>query len=51
MYPGLLMIGYFTAIRYLSLNLNIKKKTALKVFTFCLIMQFIGHVIEGNRPV
>ena len=50
MYPGLLMMGYFTAIRYLSLNLNIKKKTALKLFTFAWIMQFIGHVIEGNRP-
>ena len=50
LYPGLLMMVYFTAIRYLSLNLNIKKKNALKIFTFAWIMQFIGHAIEGNKP-
>ena len=50
MYPGLLMMGYFTGIRYLSVNLNIRKSTALKLFAVSWIMQFIGHYIEGNRP-
>ena len=48
--PGILMMCYFTIIRYLSYKLNIKKKTAFKLFSFSWIMQFIGHFIEGNRP-
>ena len=50
MYPGLLMTGYFTVIRYLSITLNMRKTTALKLFAVSWIMQFIGHYIEGNRP-
>ena len=50
MNSGLLMTGYFTAIRYLSLTLDIRKSTALKLFTLSWILQFIGHYIEGNRP-
>ena len=50
MNPGLLMTGYFTAIRYLSLTLDMRKSTAFKLFLFSWVMQFIGHYIEGNRP-
>jgi uncharacterized membrane protein YGL010W len=49
-YPGLLMMGYFTCIRYLSVKLNIKKTTALKLFSLSWFLQFVGHFIEGNRP-
>jgi len=50
LYPGLIMTVYFTSIRYLSYKLNIKKTTALKMFSLSWILQFIGHFIEGNRP-
>lgn len=47
---GYIMNLYFMFVRYLSYKLNIKKKTAFKLFSFSWIMQFIGHFIEGNRP-
>ncbi len=50
LYPGILMLAYFTCIRYLSIKLNIKKSTALKLFSLSWFLQFVGHFIEGNRP-
>lgn len=49
-YPGILMMAYFTCIRYLSIKLNIKKSTALRLFSLSWFLQFVGHFIEGNRP-
>lgn len=54
MYPGLIMLVYFTWIEaaFYYINENIKRKYFLAFCMFALgwTMQFIGHGIEGSKP-
>ena len=53
-YPGLIMQIYLTFLNWLSHWLVVNKKINLKqtsyLFIFSWTLQFMGHMVEGNRP-
>uniref|UniRef100_A0A6C0C3X3 DUF962 family protein n=1 Tax=viral metagenome TaxID=1070528 RepID=A0A6C0C3X3_9ZZZZ len=53
-YPGFVMQIYLTFLNWLSNWLVVNKKINFKqtssLFLFSWALQFMGHVVEGNRP-